>query len=190
MIRENGLHRIHRDIAPVFFNQIAHPIASGAGIRETIGFAGCKLGGEIVIGVNNRIGMCIGKLHHAFGADFQIGNLPIAKTKNHIPGRTGGMLSENPKTGIQTLLLEHNAFERIVRQAHLPGTIVECIGKMSQTVLIHTRITQLSRKSEDQSTGPAIRRTDMQENGDIGVFDCEILILTGPGDTHRQSQNP
>ena len=128
--------------------------------------------------MNNRIGMCIGKLHHAFGTDLEIGNLPIAKTKNHIASRTGGMLSENSKTGIQPLLLQHNAFERIVRQAHLPGTIVERIGKMSQTVLIHTRITQLSRKSEKQCPGTTIRRTDVQENGDIGVFGREILILT------------
>ena len=181
MIRENGLHRIHRDIAPVFLDEIAHSVASGAGVGETIGFAGCKLRGEIVVGVNNRIGMCIGKLHHTFGADFEIGNLPIAKTKNHIASRTGGMLSENLKTGIQVPLLQHNAFERIVRQTHLPGTIVKRIGKMSQTVLVHSRITQLSSKSKKQCPGTTIRRTDVQENGDIGVFDREILILTGQG---------
>ena len=42
VIRENGLHRIHRDIAPVFLDEIAHSIAPRAGIGETIGFAGCK----------------------------------------------------------------------------------------------------------------------------------------------------
>ena len=95
VIREDGFHGIGGDMAPVRVNEVAHAIAARARVREAMGFARGKFRGEIVIGVDDRIGVCIGESRNAFGADFEIGDLPVAKTKDHVASRAGGVSLED-----------------------------------------------------------------------------------------------
>ena len=90
VIRENGFHGVCGDVAPVRVNEVAHAVAARARIREAMGFARGKFRGEIVVGVDDRIGVCIGEPRDAFGADFEIGDLAVAKQKTMFPAEQVG----------------------------------------------------------------------------------------------------
>ena len=43
-----------------------------------------EFGGEVIVGVDDTVGMCVGKLSYAFGADFEVTDRAIAKTEDHV----------------------------------------------------------------------------------------------------------
>ena len=84
VIGEEFFHGIDGDVAPVLFDEVAHSVAARAGVGEAVGFVRGEFGGEVVVGMDDAVGVRVGELGHAFGADFEVGDLAVAEAEDHV----------------------------------------------------------------------------------------------------------
>ena len=68
-----------------------------------------------------------------------------------------------------------------MRQAHLPLSIAQAVGKMGNAVLVHAHITQLPGKGEGDGSGAAIVGFEVEDDAKVGEFGRQVLVLTGQG---------
>ena len=77
VIGEEGFHGVYGDVAPLFLNEGAHSVEAWARVFEAVGFVRGKLWGEIMVGMQDAVGVGVGKLCNAVWADFDVGNLVV-----------------------------------------------------------------------------------------------------------------
>ena len=179
VVCQNRLHALYCDRSPVFFDERTHTCKPGDRIWQRVGFVISELGRQIMVGMKATVWMLILEEGDAFGTHLYIGDSAIAIAQQHVGRRACPVLRQQFNTFVNSLLLQHDAFEWIMRKTRLPITIIQGIGKMCQTVLIHTRVADLSCEGEDKRSRPSIIGLYPQQNGYVCIFWFQVLVLTG-----------